>query len=118
MQEFPRLRSGAVMQYPAKRTTQFSTQILRFVDGGEQRFREFAAPLRRWTIDLRMLSEVELEAMESFFLSQQGGYGTFDFVDPEDDVEYAGCSLENPDAFFDFTGFHDGRTSLVVRQNR
>ena len=56
--------------------------------------------------------------MEAFFLAEQGGYGTFSFVDPWDDTEYTDCSLENPDAFFDYTGFHDARTRLVVRQNR
>ena len=56
--------------------------------------------------------------MEAFFLAEQGGYGTFSFVDPWDDIEYPDCSLENPDVYFDFTGFHDGRTRLVVRQNR
>jgi len=118
MQEFPRLKTGAVAQYPAQRTLRFSTQVMRFIDGGEQRYREFSGPLRRWTIQLTTLDEEELDAMEAFFLAEQGGYGTFSFVDPWDDTEYTDCSLENPDAFFDYTGFHDARTRLVVRQNR
>ncbi|MBL8237076.1 MAG: DUF2460 domain-containing protein [Bryobacterales bacterium] len=118
MDEFPRLKTGAVAQYPAQRTTRFSTQVMRFVDGSEQRFREFGGPLRRWIVQLTMLDEEEMDAMEAFFLAEQGGYGTFTFVDPWDETEYTGCSLENPDVYFDFTGFHDGRTRLVVRQNR
>ncbi|MBI2686418.1 MAG: DUF2460 domain-containing protein [Acidobacteria bacterium] len=118
MNEFPRLKTGAVAQYPARRETRFSTQIMRFVDGGEQRFREFSGPLRRWTVELMTLDDEEMDALEAFFAAEQGGSGTFTFVDPWDGTEYPGCSLENPDAFFEFTGIHDGRTRLVVRQNR
>ena len=118
MSEFPRLQTGAVAQYPARRVTRYQTQVMRFVDGSEQRFREFGGPLRRWVIELTTLSDEEMEAMEAFFIAEQGGHGTFTFVDPWDDAEYTGCSLDNPDAFFNFTGLHDGRTRLVVRQNR
>jgi len=118
MQEFPRLKTGVVGQYPARRTTRFATQVMRFVDGSEQRYREFSGSLRRWTIDLTQLDEEEMEAMEAFFLAEQGGYGTFTFVDPWDDAEYTNCSLDNPEAYFVFGGIHDGRTRLVVRQNR
>lgn len=118
MNEFPRLKTGAVSQYPARRVTRYETQVMRFVDGSEQRFREFSGPLRRWVIELTTLDDEEMEAMEAFFVSEQGGYGTFTFVDPWDDEEYTGCSLDNPDIFLNYTGLHDGRTRLVVRQNR
>lgn len=118
MNEFPRLKSGAVAQYPARRATRYQTQVLRFLDGSEQRFREFSGPLLRWEIELTTLDDEEMEALEAFFVAEQGGYGTFTFVDPWDGEEYAGCSLEDPDAYFHFTGLHDGRTRLVVRQNR
>jgi hypothetical protein len=118
MNEFPRLKTGAVAQYPARRVTRYQTQVMRFMDGSEQRFREFSGALRRWVIELTTLDDEEMEAMEAFFVAEQGGYGTFTFVDPWDDVEYEGCSLDNPDSFFNYTGLHDGRTRLVVRQNR
>lgn len=118
MQEFPRLKTGAVAQYPARRVTRFSTQVMQFADGSEQRFREFGGPLLRWVIALNTLDEEEMDALEAFFLAEQGGHGTFTFADPWDGTEYEGCSLENPDAFFQFTGFNDGRARLVVRQNR
>ncbi len=118
MADFPRLKTGAVAQYPAQRVTHYSTQVLRFVDGSEQRYREFGAPLRRWVIRLSALSDEEVDALEAFFVEEQGGYGTFRFTDPWDDTEYAECSLEEPEAYFDYTGFHDGRTILIVRQNR
>jgi phage-related protein len=117
-QDFPRLKSGAVMQYPARREMRFSTQVLRFLDGDEQRFREYGSVLRRWVIQLSALDEEEMEALEAFFLSEQGGYGTFSFIDPMDDAEYLDCSLEDPEAYFEFTEYNDARTRLIVRQNR
>ena len=118
MSDFPTLKTGAVMQYPARRETRYSTHVLRFVDGGEQRFREYPGGLRRWVIQLSMLDEEELDALEMFFLTEQGGYGTFAFTDPFDSVEYPNCSLEDPEAFFQFSEFNDGRTRLIVRENR
>jgi hypothetical protein len=118
MNEFPLLKTGAVMQYPARRTTRYSTQVMWFVDGGEQRYREYGGPLRRWVIELAALDDEEMEAMEAFFVREQGSYGSFSFVDPWDGEAYPDCSLENPDAYFEYTAIHDGRTRLVVRQNR
>ena len=40
MNEFPKLKTGAVAQYPAQRTTRYSTHVMRFMDGSEQRYRE------------------------------------------------------------------------------
>lgn len=118
MNDFPRLKTGAVAQYPMQRTKRFSTAVMRFVDGTEQRFRDFGGPLRRWIIELERLSDEEMDAIERFFVSEQGGFGEFSFVDPWDQTAYANCSLENPDAVFQFKAFHNGRTRLVVRQNR
>jgi hypothetical protein len=118
MSEFPLLKTGAVTQYPAQRTTRYSTQVMWFVDGTEQRYREYSGPLRRWIIQLEALDDEELEAMEAFFLQEQGSYGSFAFMDPWDGQEYPDCSLENPEAYFEYAAIHDGRTKLVVRQNR
>jgi len=118
MNEFPVLKTGAVAQYPMRRAVRFKTQVFGFVDGSEQRYREFGRPLRRWTVQLAELDDEEMDSLETFFLAEQGGYGTFTFTDPWDATDYTGCSLENPEAFFDFLEIHDGRARLVVRQNR
>lgn len=118
MSEFPRLKTGAAVQYPAKRTQRYSTHVLRFLDGGEQRYREYPAPLVRWEIALEQLSDEEMEALERFFLSEQANYGSFPFTDPWDGTTYPNCRLENPDAYFEFRDLHDGRVRLTVSQNR
>src|ERR1700748_2443175 len=91
MSTFPVLKTGAVAQYPAARTLQYSNQVLRFLDGTEQRYRDSAGPLHRWVIRLENLDAGEMAAMEAFFLSSQGGFASFAFTDPWDGTSYPNC---------------------------
>ena len=95
MASFPALKTGAVAQYPSDRARRFSTQVLRFLDGSEQRFPGFGAPLKRWLIRLELLDEAELAGLEDFFVEQGGQAGTFAFTDPWDGTVYANCSFES-----------------------
>ena len=74
---------------------QFSTQVFRFLDGSEQRFPGYGAPLRRWVIRLDLLDEAELATLEQFFEDQGGRAGTFSFTDPLDGTVYASCSFDS-----------------------
>jgi Conserved hypothetical protein 2217 (DUF2460) len=93
MATFPALKTGAVAQYPAVRASQFRNQILRFVDGNEQRYRDSAGPLHRWTIQLDYLDSTEMAAIEDFFLNNQGSFANFSFTDPWDNTVYPNCSI-------------------------
>ncbi|HWC99460.1 MAG TPA: DUF2460 domain-containing protein [Candidatus Sulfopaludibacter sp.] len=115
---FPKLKSGAVAQYPATKNVQFQNQTLRFVDGGEQRYRGWAEPLRRWTIRLDALDESEMAAVEYFFVQNQGQCGTFSFTDPWDGAVHANCSLASEELSLEWTDEMRGRTSLTVIENR
>lgn len=117
MSDFPKLKTGAVIQYPTQRTQVSATKIFRFVDGGEQRFRDFTATTVRWTIRLDLLTETEAEALDQFFQSQQGRFGSFTFTDPWDGTTYPDCSFEGDS--FTMTQAAEGRASvnLVVRRN-
>ena len=117
MAMFPTLKTGAVAQYPATRTLAFSTKVLRFIDGSEQRFREFKRPLRQWTIRLDLLDEDETAAVETFFQSEQGRAGSFTFTDPWDGTTYPDCSLDHDTVDIDAEGPDRGRVALVVREN-
>jgi phage-related protein len=117
MSGFPRLKTNAVMQYPAARVVEFSTQVVRFVDGSEQRYRNLGAPLRSWVIRLELLDESELAALEDFFTGMQGAFGAFTFTDPRDGREYANCSLEREWFATVLAGEMRGGTVLVVREN-
>ena len=95
---FPTLKTGAVMQYPAKRMLRFNTDVIRFLDGTEQRFRDNSSVLHRWIIQLDLLDEAELAALDQFFCLNQGRFGSFSFTDPWDGTVYPNCSLAD-DAF-------------------
>ena len=118
MANFPALKTGAVAQYPSDRTRRFSTQVLRFLDGGEQRFAGFGAPLKKWLIRLALLDETELAGLEEFFVEQGGRAGTFTFTDPWDGTVYPNCSFEGDTMTADYRGRSDGAASVVVKENR
>ncbi len=115
---FPTLKTGAVMQYPAKKTLQFNTDAIRFLDGSEQRFRDNPSVLHRWTIQLDLLDESELAAFDQFFVSNQGRFGNFSFTDPWDGTVYPNCSLAADTYGFQLSGEMRGKTTLIVCENR
>ncbi len=118
MATFPRLKTGAVMQYPGHRSTLFRTHVSRFVDGSEQRYREFPTELKRWLIRLDLMTEGEVAALEQFHVSMQGRAGEFEFEDPWDGSVYTKCSFEIDEADFELAGPQRGQTVLVVKENR
>jgi hypothetical protein len=118
MTAFPRLRSGAVTQYPSRRRLETSTHAAQFVDGSEQRFRMFGAPVKRWHIELHQASEDEVAAVRRFFEQQQGRNGSFAFVDPWDGVEYPNCSLEADEVELQFLSDGQCKTTIAIRNNQ
>ncbi|MCZ2075104.1 MAG: DUF2460 domain-containing protein [Bryobacterales bacterium] len=115
---FPKLKTGAVMQYPAARQHVFSNHLVQFVDGREQRYRNSEGQLHRWRIALEMLDPGELAAIEAFFVAQQGRYGDFPFTDPASGTEYPSCSLAEDQWSVDLKSETKGTTTLIIRENR
>lgn len=118
MNEFPKLKTGAIAQHPAGRGFEYRTCVLRFVDGSEQRFRERGEGLRKWIIRLDLLDEEETRDLEQFFQMQQGRLGRFAFTDPWSGVKYPDCSFEEDTLTLVHRGFMKAGARLVVRQNR
>lgn len=94
MATFPRLSTNAVTQYPSARRFEAKTQVMRFVDGTEQRFRTLSRPQKRWMLRLDLISDEEYAALERFFEANGGADGEFTFVDPWDGQEYPDCSFD------------------------
>ncbi len=117
MAQFPALKTGASAQYPVTRIVEFGTGLVRFLDGGEQRFPERKAGLRRWVVRLELLNENELQTLEDFFVSQQGRYGEFTFVDPWDDSAFDHCSFEVDTVGLTLREQFRGSALLRIRQN-
>ena len=118
MAQFPVLSTGAVAQYPAKYVLSFKADIVRFFDGSEQRFRNSPSVLYQWTISLTQLSEQEMNAIEQFFLENQGASGSFAFTDPWSNLSYPSCSLASDELVETSTGVLSGKTSVTIRENR
>jgi hypothetical protein len=118
MANFPLLKTGAVAQYPATKSLCFQNQIVRFLDGNEQRYRDSAGPLHRWIIRLDWLDETEMAAIEDFFLSNQGSFASFAFTDPWDGTSYSNCSLAGDRLYLTSLADLHGRTSVTVAENR
>ena len=118
MADFPKLKTGAVAQYPAAVTLRFPTRVMRFVDGAEQRWARYKTPLRRWAIELSMLDEAELASITAFFANHKGRFGSFSFEDPWTQTVYADCSFEQDDLTLDISAELNTGAKLAIRQNR
>jgi phage-related protein len=118
MIDFPTLNTGAVTQYPADRSTEFSTQVLRFVDGAEQRFAGYGTSLHRWVVRLDKLGEDEISRLSAFFTVNSGASGTFSFTDPLDGTAYSNCSFEGDEMAASLSGENNLKTTLTIRENR
>jgi hypothetical protein len=91
--------------------------VTQFVDGSEQRFRELGTPVLRWVIRLNQVSACEAAAIESFFISMQGQFGTFKFVDPWDEIEHVHCSFDQDTLSAVASADSNNQSILVIRNN-
>jgi phage-related protein len=114
MATFPLLSSGAVTQYPTVLSTGQAVQVIRFLDGSDQRYLTQGRAFRRWQIRLDLLNETEMAQLEAFFLAQQGDFSSFVFPDPISETNVANCRLGAPGFVSAYLGVDVGSTSLVV----
>ncbi len=118
MATFPLLKTGAVAQYPATKSLRFQNQIVRFVDGNEQRYRDSAGPLHQWIIRLDWLDETEMAAIEDFFLSNQGSFASFAFIGSLGRHILSELQLASDQLQLTSVAELHGRTSVTVTENR
>ncbi len=117
MSTFPRLKTGAVAQYPASKVITYATELFRFLDGTEQRYRAYGRPVQSWVIQLDLLDDTELSQILEFFNSAQGRFGTFSFVDPWDGTTHTNCSFDSDEIDASLSGEARAKLSIVVREN-
>jgi hypothetical protein len=111
---FPLLSSGAITQYPIPLTTGQAVQIIRFLDGSDQRYLAQGKMLRSWEIRLDLLNESEIQRIEEFFTLQQGDYSRFTFADPFTGSDVPNCRLGAAGLVSDYLGVDASSTSLWV----
>ena len=118
MVTFPKLSSGAVTQYPAPMTSGQPVQVLRFLDGSDQRYLLRASARRRWLVHLNLLNESETQMIEAFFLDRQADFGVFSFPDPFTGTLVANCRFGAPALVTEYVGPDAASTALwVVESN-
>lgn len=118
MAHFPNLSTGSTTQYPFRSRMTFRTNVQRFVDGTDQRYRELRAPILRWVIELSKLTTGEAAAVEEFFRSQKGRGDTFSFTDPQDGTEYSDCVFDSDTLDMRWQSETDITGTLVIRNTR
>lgn len=91
MAQFPKLKTGAVSQYPTEKVLERSGEAHRFLDQSEQRFRDSFEGRRRWKIRLSLLDDSELAELRELFIERRGRAGTFDFEDPMTGLLVTNC---------------------------
>jgi hypothetical protein len=114
MATFPVLSSAAIAQYPARLTSGQAAQVIRFLDGSDQRYLLQGKMLRSWEIRLDLLNEAEIQRVEEFFALQQGDYSPFIFPDPFTGSNVPNCRLGTAGLASDYTGVDVSATSLWV----
>ena len=114
MATFPILSSGSITQYPTPLTTGQAVQVIRFLDGSDQRYLVEGKMLRSWEIRLNLLNETEIQLIEAFFTSQQGDYSPFIFPDPFTSSNVPNCRLGAPGLASEYMGVDASSASFWV----
>ncbi len=114
MAQFPKLKTGAIAQYPTAKEYRFSTVTQSFVDGTEQRYRDFRGSRQRWVVKLSQLDVSEIAELLEFFRTQQGRLGEFDFEDPWTQTVVSKCHFEQDALLVRADGEFDSSMQLVI----
>ncbi len=114
MESFPLLQSGAITQYPASVVATQPVQVIRFIDGTDQRCLARGRVLRQWQIQLNLLSDEEMAQLEAFFLSVIGDQQMFSFQDPFTNSVVPNCRLSSPEYAGTYLNLNQGATTLLI----
>lgn len=114
MASFPNLSTQVVMQYPAPLITSQGAQVIRFLDGSDQRYLTQGRSYRTWRIQLELLNESEIAMLESFFAAQEGDYSVFSFPDPFSGTTVPNCRFASPQIVTTYLDVDNSSTLLWV----
>ncbi len=92
---FPKTLANTLLQYPTSRQVRYSTQVLRFVGGKEQRYALAGVPLRRWELRPKLLTDEAMIELTTFYETVGGNASSFQFTDPWDGTSCPVCYFES-----------------------
>jgi hypothetical protein len=90
--------------------------IVRFLDGSEQRCLVRGRKLRRWLVSLAQLNESELASVEQFFEEAQGNAQLFTFIDPLTSDAVPNCRISNPSITTQYKALGSGAASVWIEE--
>ena len=93
---FPQLTSGALAQYPVKKTKQIRTIQNVLPDGQIISFLDSSASTISWQLAYSELSAADLAAIQAHFAACAGSLRAFTFIDPTDNMLVASSDLTQP----------------------
>ena len=79
---YPQLGSGALSQYPLRKTRRCRTVINLAADGTTVRLADPAGEMTEWQLEYADISDDEAAALEQFFATTEGSLCGFTFLDP------------------------------------
>jgi hypothetical protein len=79
---YPQLATGALSQYPVRKTRRTRTVINQAADGSTVRLADAAGGTTEWQLEYAELSDDEAAALEHFFEAAEGSLQGFAFLDP------------------------------------
>jgi hypothetical protein len=82
MAVFPQLTTGALAQFPVRKSNRLRTVVNTMADGSVVKLADPAGALTDWQLQYSNLSDTEAAALQQFFLSMQGSLTVFTFLDP------------------------------------
>ncbi len=118
MAAFPTLSTGAIVQHPLASAYRTGTEVIRFLDGLDQRCLTMSGPLQMWTIKLDQLTDQEMATLEQFFIDVEGSYGTFSFTDPNSSIAFPACRFQTCTLATTYQAIGRGTTEVVVVEIR
>lgn len=117
-QTFPKLKTGALAQYPVTRELSLPTERMEFLDMGQQIYMDSGEQLRRWQLRLSRLDETELAEVIELFSAMRGSLGRFEFEDPMSGDLVANCRFAEDELLVTAVDELDARTVLTVMETR
>jgi len=79
---YPQLATGALCQFPLRKSRRSRTVTNRAADGSTIKLADPAAEITEWQLEYAGLSDVEAASLQGFFASVEGTLIGFTFLDP------------------------------------
>ena len=96
MQYFPQLETGAMGQYPLRRTRRSRTIVNQTADGRCLKLADTAAGVTEWSLEYQELTDGEADSLAQFFGAVEGRLQPFTFLDPAGNLLCWSEKLDEP----------------------